>query len=400
MPAIPPLSKILRVLSPHRPQALALTPKALDVASSLRGGSGATEDLLRQLAGQPGVKAADVRQLFGHLDPASKLTPLQLAAAARVPKLFAQRGVVRGINKDEYLERVGDLAHEILYGQEFQAEREKVLLDALLEHADPAVFNLLERNGPLIEGQMRKLLVNRGIDADDLFFDKGLFDSAEDLAHEQLNDAALFEKQVQWSPQFQVFQRQKDIVMPSNEGYFETVLRTAPSRALGMKTAAESAHFNNPGILGHVRGTLVDDTRGGAPKHDMYLEELQSDPLEYYTKAGLDLPPELQGVYGKLGKMMVDRAANTPGISTLSFPTAERIAAARPSTEGSLKAFQSIYDRQIPKQVLNPLAKAGLPIEHTNGWYDVELPEAAKEMIRAGKSPMTQYRQGGLAQCP
>lgn len=395
MPAVPPLSEILRVLSPRRPQALVLTPKALDVASSLRGGSGATEDLLRQLAGQPGVKAADVRQLFGHLDPASKLTPLQLAAAARVPKLFAQRGVMRGVNEDEQLEQIADLAHEILYSSSFQEARRKVLSDALFEHVDPEVFNLLGRHqGPLTEEQMRQLLAHRGVDASDLFFDKGLVDNAQDLAHEQLNDTTLFEKQVQWSPQFQGYQRQKDIATPGNEGYFETVLRTAPSRALGMKAATESAHFNNPGILGHVRGTA--NPQAGR----ISVEEIQSDPLEYYAKAGLDLPPELQGVYGKLGKMMVDRTANAPGISTLSFPTAERIAAARPPTEGSLKAFQSIYDRQTAKQVLDPLAKAGLPIEHTNGWYDVEFPEAAKEMIRAGKSPATQYRQGGLALCP
>jgi hypothetical protein len=134
----------------------------------------------------------------------------------------------------------------------------------------------------------------------------------------------------------------------------------------------------------------------------MFVEELQSDPAEWLSKGGefvdptisLKDVPELQGIYGKLGRSAVDRAA-AADLDFVSIPNADRIGSVRSAKQQPF--FEQLYDRTLDKELYQPLSKAGVPIQRINGWnmMDLSNPEL-RAAIREGK--ILDYKRGGLAQ--
>lgn len=382
------LEQMLKILSPVRPKQLRMASGLGGLASQLRGGSQPGGQLLNQLRGKPGVKPGALSQYLGHIDPDAKMTPAQLAASVRSPKLFAQRGMTSALDDEAQME----LATDLIYGPHFMERRAKIL-DELLESErayggiHPNVISdtqhRLRSGDPHAVDQAEGLLEGNhdmpGIYIDELGTDALAMATTQQGSGKRMAHA------------YEGYQRQQDIPTPlitsswgnrvAEPSYFETVLRGTPSRArsdLGPDPKG-NWHFTNPSQLGHVRGSL--DPRGR-----VFAEELQSDPLE-------DIPnlPALEGIYGKLGRMLIDRSAEARAPS-VSFPDANRIASVR--NQDQLPFFQDVYNKRLGKELYDPLAKRGVPLRQENGWTTMDLPEGVLNAIK--NDGLLNYKRGGL----
>lgn len=173
--------------------------------------------------------------------------------------------------------------------------------------------------------------------------------------------------------------------------YFETVLRGAPSTdpllAVGAPIQERTPgdwHFSNLAQRGHARGTAF-------PGLGTFVEELQADPLE--TLGNI---PQLRDVYGQLGRMVLDRAA-AADLPAVAFPSARLIQSVRSPQHAEF--YKQVYDRDLAKQLYEPLAKRGLEPRYSarSGWWKVPLSPEVREAIRSGQSGLLDYRRGGLA---
>lgn len=393
------LAAMLKIISPVRPQAVRMASGLGSLAETLRGGTQPTGVLLNQLRGKPGVKPGALQSVFGHLDPDVKLSPKQLSDAALSPKLFAQRGMSSKMNDDAAMEAT----HDLMYGFDPRIVRARQTDYVGMLH-DVVAEDAVNKGGGELGNEARKLLAGRpgamandqelkqwernavdiidshygeGTASDELFSGHAM-ELARGLASQQTAKKEL-------GPLWGDYQRTK-IAPPDNvydRPYFETVLRGQPSRNmrdLEMVGDVDSFHFGNPSQLGHVRGSL--DAKG-----KVFAEELQSDPLEAFPT----LAP-LQDIYGKLGRMLIDRSAEA-GAPGVAFPSAERIASVRDSKQ--MPFFKDVYDKQLGKQLYSPLQQRGIPFSQEDGWMNMELTPELTEAIKGGK--VLDYRRGGLA---
>jgi hypothetical protein len=218
----------------------------------------------------------------------------------------------------------------------------------------------------------------------EIFFERGLMDDARRIAEE--NMPGDLGKTMELA--YDQYQRQRGMtrglseeegrIFESSSPYFETVLRGTPNRA--GSNVPSSFHFVNPSQLGHTRGSVTPEGR-------VFAEELQSDPLEEF---GLPGNAGLNDIYGKLGRMLIDRSAEARAPS-VSFPDANRIASVRNASQ--LPFFQDVYNKQLGKQLYDPLAKRGVPLRQENGWTTMDLPEGILDAISKG---LLNYRRGGV----
>lgn len=81
---------VMKLLSPKRPAALRMAPQFIEDAARLRGGKQPAGQLLTQLSMRPGAKQGALGQVFGHVSPETRVTPQELQAMAKAPKLFAR----------------------------------------------------------------------------------------------------------------------------------------------------------------------------------------------------------------------------------------------------------------------------------------------------------------------
>lgn len=381
------LAALLAKLSPIRPQRLAVAPKALAQADTLKGGLQQLEAALNQLKGKPGVKLSDLA-MWQHLDPKSKVKPSEMKSLAKPPKLYAQRGSGKNMGVDEAAMDLiwsPELAPVRIdtYRRELQnlldtpidhrtAERARQLLSRDSERAgwEDLARDFLETNHP--EGEEFIYMAAQG----------EWMPEALTLAREQAPAGG-------FAPQFAEYQRQPLAKQLQDAGgeYFETVLRGAPSYERGLKqrlTPGEwaSYHFSNPSQLGHVRGTA---SPGG---QKMLIEEIQSDPIEQLGEKF----PGMENVYGKLGGMIMDRAA-AADVPLVMVPDAKRIASVRGGDPSGF--MQKLYDKELSKVLYDPLQELGVPVYSDNGWMNIELSPQMRERIRSGN--VLNYKRGGLA---
>lgn len=409
---MPSPKSLLQVVSPMRPQALAIGSRLGPLSATLRGGSQPTAQLLQQLAGRPGVKRSALEQVFGHVDPTARHTPMSLSAEARSPKLFAQRGVLPpSLNEDALQDLATDLSYSdpgllqqryAVYYDVLSSEDGKSLLSALGDGGKD-LRNFLRSNRELLRRGDEDALMLLGDHLDDLqppvsihelnllrtleetAWDSGLMDDAYTLAEEHAaqNPSRYGMGTKGFGPGYFTLQRQ-----PTSVGdYFETALRGAPSLAqrYNLPTYAENGsnyHFLNPSQLGHVRG-VVDD-------YVMLLDEIQSDPLEHLHNAK-DIP-QLSNIYGLLGRMAVDRAAQA-GVPRVMIPDAKRIASVR--NQRQLPFFQDVYDKALPRQLYDPLSAKGFGITYDNGFYNIGIPPHLAAAIKRGELGPLDYARGG-----
>jgi hypothetical protein len=385
---VPSLQQMLKILSPIRPQQVRMTSELPGLAAMLRGGQQSVGQLLRQLQGKPGVQQGALTQMFGHVDPAARLKPQELADQARSPRLFAQRGMTGRSHSEDALQEAAD---DLVWGHQFQGRRMKVFTDELRTMADQGVidkddaYQLIGQymvSPSVFESDVIDLIDRKGVGVQELIFEGGLMDEAYTSAAQELPNAV--GKSMQ--PAYDQYQRQPGLDTAANakSNYFETVLRGTPSRAFDrndLKVTDNSGgyHFTNPSQLGYVRGSVTPD--GG-----VYAEELQSDPLEVRPNL-----PALEGIYGKLGRMLVDRSAEAEALS-VSFPDANRIASVR--NQKQLPFFKSVYDRDLAKQLYEPLAKRGVPLRQENGWTTMDLPEGILNAIK-NEGLLNHKKRGG-----
>ncbi len=392
--------RLVSILSPVRPKQVRMASGLGDLAAQLRGGTQRGGQLLNQLAGKPGVKQGALAEYFGHIDPDAKYTPTQLAAAVRNPRLFAQRGMADNLDEDALMEAASDIAWgdhpEIVLMRREELEtmlREVMAQDSphgeLSTQARSMLANRVSDDADLRSIRLWEAEATRVIDShfgegttEDMYFEGPVADTAYSIAKANMPRGRSIQ------PAYSTYQRQPGLTrdtnsqIPYNEqpNYFETVLRGTPSRARGDLGPDQKGnwHFDNPAQLGHVRGSV---TPGG----NVYAEELQSDPLE-------DAPnlPALQGIYGKLGRMLIDRSAEA-GAPSVSFPNADRIASVR--NQAQLPFFRSVYDKDLAKQLYAPLAKRGVPLRQENGWTTMDLPEGVLNAIK--NDGLLNYKRGG-----
>lgn len=408
------LKALLQALSPVRAAPLRVAPLALAKASGLRGGTQPAEQLLRQLAGKPGVTKGTLQQLFGHLDPRAKMSPEEFAGSAAAPKLMAQRGFTR----EEYAhpeERAEDLvfcrAPEALpYIREAALKKLEDMWLRLPDNLADEVTYYKHLIQQVPEGDTDGLH-NALASFEDWTNDDRLGDIG-DAAFMDINDIAAREMAYELpetmvrtlqDKHWQRYQRQPSVLSadPNAEGYFETVLRAPPSRLTGDtnsdgmqlwsgyrgdSSTPDNYHFSNRGQLGHVRGTALEGLGGERPS--VFLEELQSDPLE---ALGQGAHPEFNNIYGLLGRMVIDRAAEG-GAGRVWFPGGARIGDVRPPKYQSF--YNDVYDRQLDKQLFGPLASQGLKPVASDGWTYFDLPEDLRTMLE--RDPLG-YSAGGLA---
>lgn len=417
---MPSPRSLLSIVSPERPQALAVASRLGPLSATLRGGSQPTAQLLQQLAGRPGVKRSALEQVFGHLDPTARHTPMSLSAEARSPKLFAQRVVLPPTLTEEAIQ---ELATDLSYSDPgLQQRRLSGYYDLLDSDDGRARLNALGDEGRDLRNFLhnhRALLQRGDEDAMALFeehlddlrstydgpglmlmrtleetvWDSGLMDDAYRLAEESAAaDPAKYGAETKsFGPKYATFQRQPLATDLQRQGaeYFETVLRGSPR--FGIEHALpnghnepmyHSYHFTNPSQLGHIRG-VIDD-------HGILLEELQSDPLEELGNA--NGVPQLSNIYGLLGRMAVDRAAQA-GVPRVMIPDAKRIASVR--SQRQLPFFQDVYDKAMPKQLYDPLSAKGFDISYDNGFYNIGIPPHLAAAIKRGESGPLNYARGG-----
>ena len=356
------------------------------------------------------MKPGALTEYLGHIDPAQRMTPKELGASVRSPKLFAQRGMTKGGGDNE--EQIMELAGDMVFGPEFGGRREAIVRDILKDSTDPGVLNLLRNRHwtpdqfTTAEGEANLMLQRNGNDytsrINDVYMDE-LIEDALPMAWAEVN--ATTGKTM--APAYSSYQRQpgldsmvvKTLLTGEQKvpNYFETVLRSTPGQGRrdnlpfspGSQWSEEpgelsTMHFANPSQLGHVRGSI---TPGG----NVYAEELQSDPIEMFGKHGEAVPAAMTDIYGKLGRMLIDRSAEA-GAPSVSFPDAYRIASVR--NQGQTSFFRDVYDKQLSKQLYDPLAKRGVPLRQESGWTTMELPEGVLEAIK--RDGLLNYKRGGL----
>lgn len=408
------LAAMLKIISPVRPQPVRMASGLGSLAETLRGGTQPTGVLLNQLRGKPGVKPGALQSVFGHLDPDVKLSPKQLSDAVLSPKLFAQRSMSSKMNDDAMMDATNDL----LYGFDPRIARARQTDYANMLH-DIVAEDAVNKGGGELGNEARRLLAAKPVDsmandselhmrhwesnatriidkhygngtACDELFSGHTMELARELANQQTAKREL-------GPFWGDSQRTK-IVPPDNvydRPYFETVLRGQPSMggqymprvgttwnaAMAKAGTDGRAHFGNQAQLGHVRGSVNADGK-------VFAEELQSDPIEEF---GAD-NPALTDIYGKLGRMLIDRSAEA-GAPGVAFPSAERIASVRDSKQ--MPFFKDVYDKQLGKQLYSPLQQRGIPFSQEDGWMNMELTPELTEAIKGGK--VLDYRHGGLA---
>jgi hypothetical protein len=380
------LKKLMDIISPVRPQRIAQSPRAVDVAAELRGGTQPAAQLLQQLKGQPGIKASDLK-MWGGVPGTARMSPLELAARAEFAPMFAQRGHGGSPMAPE------EAAWDLIWGESFRPQRNDLMRQFLTEGL--GTFSKGDQT------KARKFIDAENPTIDDFdkmgaLLDKYVADGAEEgwynnKVANQLSPKALEIAESQYpqnifDPAYKVYQRQPASENMERAGgeYFETVLR---GRALGNlpgKRASEvledaSYHFDNPQQLGHIRGTASPDR--------LLIDEIQSDPLEFLGSKH----PSMQNIYGKLGNMIVDRAA-AANIPLVSVPDAARIASVRDSDD--MAFFRKLYNKEMDKALYTPLSLQGLRVNKDDGWFNIELPEAAREAIRRGE--LLRYKRGGL----
>jgi hypothetical protein len=382
---------MLGIISPVRPKQLHMVSGLGNLATTLRGGNQPVGQLLNQLSRQPGVKAGALSQAFGHVDPDERMTPSGLGAVARSPKLFAQQGATANQSDDELTQ---ELATDLIYGPEFHEQRKGIVRSILEDNKDKLSIgeqNLL-RNRHWTPEQFddAQSIADKHVDVQEIYMDE-LATDAYRMASDQMTGT----NGKSFGPSYSGYQRQPGLSFDFRRGegsgdnpeYFETVLRGTPRRGaeLNMPNALETNpnyHFVNPSQLGHARGSITPDGR-------VFAEELQSDPLEHLSNQ----PSELEGIYGKLGRLLIDRSAEA-GAPSVSFPDANRIASVRSGAQ--LPFFRDVYDKQLRKQLYDPLAKRGVPLRQENGWTTMDLPEGILEAIK--NQGLLNYKRGGLAQ--
>ena len=415
---MPSPKSLLSIVSPERPQALAVASRLGPLSATLRGGSQPTAQLLQQLAGRPGVKRSALEQVFGHVDPAARHTPMSLSAEAHSPKLFAQRGVLPPTLSDEAIE---ELATDLSYSDPglmqrrlagyhgiLESDRGRELLNALGDEGRD-LRNYLHNHRELLRRGDEDAMALFGEHLDDLrstydgpglmlmrtleetAWDGGLMDDAYRLAEESAAaDPAKYGAETKsFGPQYAAYQRQPLATDLQRQGaeYFETALRGTPGLAQRYNLPTYQGnwgnyHFSNPSQLGHIRGVI--DDRG------ILLEELQSDPLEHLTNAK-DIP-QLSNIYGLLGRMAVDRAAQA-GVPGVMIPDARRIASVR--SQRQLPFFSEVYDKQLPKQLYDPLSAKGFDISYDNGFYNIGIPPHLAAALKRGDLGPLNYARGG-----
>lgn len=389
------LDRLLKIVSPIRPQELRVTSGLGALAQTLRGGQQPAGQLLKQLQGKPGVKQGALTEVFGHIDPMQRLSPQELGSQAYSPRLFAQRGMTKNIDESALYEAAQDL----MYGPEFAVRRAKIMLNLLadgyneLTSPQQQLFNRARRRQPKqwspelttqVEELAEEAAVKQGFgDLDSLYIDE-LEGVAIDIVRNTSYDSKNFR------PIWGSYQRQDPSVGLTNAdlggGYFETVLRGQPSRhRRDLEMAdAEGMHFSNPAQLGHIRGAASADPS------IMILDEIQSDPLEMLGSKH----PAMQGIYGQLGRMALDRAAEA-GLNQVLIPDAKRIASVRDQRQ--LPFFESVYDKALGKELYAPLSARGVPVRYDNGWWSLSLDDRIREAIRQNEGILN-YKRGGLAQ--
>ena len=396
------IARLLKILSPVRPAPLRMASSLPEIAQTLKGGKQPVSQLIQQLSGRPKVQQSTLQSVFGHVDPTQKMTPPEFASSAKSPKLFAQRGITSDvINEDLMLDLVTDRMYspEMVDSRNLHWEhliKKDILNYPELSTRDKALIqNLLAQkkamSPELWETQAERVIAN--------------FDGP-DAAHDSLMNSHVLDEARAWAygegtkatkhmdPAYTDYQRlgptasskltkQELREFDANSGYFETVLRGKPvprdTPFIGAHNTPEDYHFQNPSQLGHIRGSVSPDNR-------VYLEELQSDPLEQLSTKDV---PELQDIYGKLGRMAIDRSAAGDATSVM-FPTGNRIGDVRPKKQ--LPFYQDVYDKQLDKQLYQPLQNKGVPLTQGNGWTNIELTPALKEAIDNG---LLNYNKGG-----
>lgn len=373
------LSKFLDIVSPMRPRQLAMSPRVLDVAPTLRGGDNQRVDqLLAQLAGRPGVRKQDLG-LWASLDPAERMGGLGLVERARPPKLYAQRSIQNAPDDDVAMT---DMAADLIWGDELINDRLDIYLNAL-EGTDPVAWQRLSRQRPPADdidalGEYEMLvgdvLDDIGISPDPTELNEEFLDRVLDMANNQVDQSRT------WGPLYEGMQVQR--TLPGDE-YFETVLRGAPSTAEALASKGNAGyHFANNAQLGHIRGSIMDDK-------SMLLHEIQSDPLEVLGATH----PAMQNIYGKLGNMAVDRAA-AAGMRRVIVPDGRRITSVRDPRHA--KFYEKLYDDTLRKNLYDPLHAQGLKISSHNGHNIIHLSQPLREDILKGN--VLRYKKGGLVQ--
>jgi len=394
------IQKLMKIVSPVKAVETAMAPRIIQTAGNLRGGLQQTSQLLQQLKGKPGVKQAQIEQMFGHLVPSTKLSPEMLAAAAKKPKLLVQRSVKRAADEDA----VQDNAEDLLWGTEYLDRRSELwakMLKELEEAGDSTAGQLINNmplRGPDLKDWEKAAIQHIDNMQDDPDFENvagytndSIIDS--DASREAWDQANAEAKRMSASfePSYAQYQRQ-----PPTRGddYFENVLRAPPQRAReinhivadnGESWPSESYHFGNSGQLGHVRGSISPN------QQVMNLDEIQSDPLHALGEGAL---PELQGIYGKLGRSVLDRAA-AANIPFVNIPTGAGIASVRDPSKRSF--YNKLYDTTLNKELYEPLQDQGVKVNRSTGWNNIELTPELMEEIKKGN--LLNYKNGGLARC-
>lgn len=391
----PTVKGALSLLSPTRPQLLRMQPKVLSQLPEMRGGLQTLEDLARQVQSRLGASPKAVDYAFGNTDRSIKATPQTASAILHPPQQYAQRGArsirTGDMSGDDYFhEAAGDL----LWSPQVAPQREQVFRQLLEEarvggDADPADAMALLRapeartNYGQWETRAKNFLEDAHPNYEELEFEylmEGVpgqqlsaYDAAMELARRSKGEWAN-----SFTPRWGAYQRQPQA---TGGDYFETVLRGGVSR----ERSLTDHHFDNPSQLGHIRGNVAERPQGLS----VMLEEIQSDPLEQIGNM-----PVMQGIYGRLGRMALDRSAEA-GATELLIPDAMRIASVR--DQSKLPFYQKVYDKSLGKELYSPMAERGMPVSYDNGFWRLGLTEQIRNAIK-DKSGILDFKCGGLAQ--
>lgn len=431
-----------KIIAPIKPAEINIVPRSVQQAALLGRGTQDPERWLAQLRNRPGVSPAELDRIFSSVKGQGPLTAVQLANAATPAKRYMQRAGQRSrdYSDDAMDETIFEMAHDLMWNRDhprFRGLYDEALADYLGSLSEPNLeaeniarnFDRVQRR-PIdhperiqwrnaAEAMQHELDRNSAYGFAD-FVDESdigeqIRDLATDLAHARVErtpglymegiPANRIDRDV-----FQDFQRQIQGVEPEPP-YFESVLRVSPQRAkeTGLPqrlrpgselryTGGGPYHFDNEGQLGHIRGSIVrggdfasDVIPGAEDRNHMLVEEIQADPMERPGKAS----PDLRNIYGQLGNAAIERAA-AADLGGVIFPTGRSITNVR---QRDLQDFyERVYDRDLTKNVFDPLHRAGFTITDTPGFRAVDLPEGAKEAILDPKQRILGYADGGSVQ--
>ncbi len=420
-------SKAKKIVAPDRPALINMVPRALQ--QDLGPGRQTPEAWLAQLRNRPGVSPKELGEMFARAR--GPLSSAQLMESAVVPKRYAQRaGVRQRSGYDDRDEAHMELAMDMLWQRNdprMRGGHDQALADYLGSLSEPDIeAENLARNFRRVSrrpvAHPERIQWRRAAEAHQEAIDTvaaethGSQYSYEDFVHESdsLMDLAieLANEDIARNPErymvspgprnpakiatekYSAMQRQLPTEGPVGP-YFESVLRVSPRRALetglssdpNLYTSGGPYHFSNKGQLGHIRGSIQPDDN----RNIMLLDEIQADPLEIPGPAS----PDLRNVYGQLGNMAVERAA-AADLPAVAFPTGKTITGVR---NRNLKDFyERVYDRDIGKNVFEPLHKRGFTINSNPAWSTVELPEEARKALLDPSRRILGYAQGGAVQ--